>query len=92
MGGGECGGDAMIDFSRRHPPGIDAEALVGESDVEVPYRGESGALFKRDYGARIARACPNLEFRDSGRLNGPGWDNLTWWLFERRSVATAAVT
>jgi pseudaminic acid biosynthesis-associated methylase len=54
-----------------------------EEDVEVPYRGQTGALFKRDYGARLQRACPSLRPVDRGHLDGEGWDDVTWWLFER---------
>lgn len=62
--------------------------LAGEyfddDETEVPYRGQSGALFKRDYGRRISAACPSLELVETGRLDDEGWDDVTWWLFERR--------
>lgn len=51
---------------------------------EVPYRGHEGALFRRDYGALFAELFPELTLRDSGFLaKDDGWDDVTWWLFER---------
>lgn len=55
-----------------------------EDTVEVPYRGHDGALFKRDYGALFAQMFPELALVDSGFLSrDEGWDDVTWWLFER---------
>jgi pseudaminic acid biosynthesis-associated methylase len=52
--------------------------------VEVPYRGQTGALFRRDYGGIFRRACPELRLLEEGSFGQtPGWENLTWWLFER---------
>jgi pseudaminic acid biosynthesis-associated methylase len=68
----------MVRVSRRY-------VLCGEyfapDTTEVPYRGLSGSLFKRDYGHLFG------EFRmrrvDHGSLARPDWDDLTWWLFEK---------
>ena len=52
--------------------------------VEVPYRGQVGALFKRDYGAVVAGRHPELRLLQRGFLGrDQGWDDATWWLFER---------
>ncbi len=52
--------------------------------VEVPYRGQTGALFKRDYGRIYAESFPALTQRESGFLGkDQGWDDVTWWLFEK---------
>jgi pseudaminic acid biosynthesis-associated methylase len=63
--------------------------LCGEyysgDDVEVPYRGESGALFKRDFGGRYLGWFPQLREVERGflpRAEGP-WDDLTYWVFEK---------
>jgi len=56
-----------------------------EQEEEVPYRGESGALFRRDYGAIYQRLNPELRLAERGFLaRGPdsSWDDVTWWLFE----------
>ena len=52
--------------------------------VEVPYRGIRGALVKRDYGNLYQQHVPSLQLIETGFL-GPdeGWDNVTWWLFEK---------
>lgn len=53
--------------------------------VEVTYRGERGALFKRDYGRLYLDRHPGLTPRDQGFLSRTdGWDDVTYWLFERR--------
>ena len=52
--------------------------------TEVPYRGQEGALFKRDYGRLYRELFPELELLDSGELGqDEGWDDVTWWLFAR---------
>jgi len=55
-----------------------------DHEVEVPYRGETGALFKRDYGRLYRELFPELTLRDSGFLGkDKGWDDVTWCLLER---------
>lgn len=52
---------------------------------EIPYRGHSEVLFKRDFGSFYLENFPHLRVLDYGfawkRLTG--LDNLTWWLFEK---------
>ena len=62
--------------------------LCGEyhaaANVEVPYRGQEGALFKRDYGRLYRELFPQLVLRDEGFLGrDDGWDDVTWSLFEK---------
>lgn len=53
--------------------------------VEVPYHGESGALFKRDYGRLYLDRFPELTLIDEGELTREGgWDDALWWVFEKR--------
>lgn len=43
-----------------------------------------GALFRRDYGGMFTALFPELTLRESGFLGkNAGWDDVTWWLFER---------
>jgi pseudaminic acid biosynthesis-associated methylase len=50
----------------------------------VPYHGESAALFKRDYGRLYRDRFPELRLVDEGHLTrDDGFDDVTWWLFER---------
>lgn len=52
--------------------------------TEVPYRGQPGALFKRDYGRLVLTAHPELTLRASGFLDrASGWDDVTWWVFQK---------
>jgi pseudaminic acid biosynthesis-associated methylase len=61
------------------------EYFAAEAE-EVPYRGQEGALFRRDYGRLYAEGFPELRLVDEGRLGrDAGWDDVTWWLFERSS-------
>lgn len=54
------------------------------SPEEITYRDQDGALFRRDYGTLFAELFPELELRDTGLLSkDEGWDDVTWWLFER---------
>lgn len=55
-----------------------------ETTVEVPYRGKSGALFKRDYGHIYQELFPELRLLRTGLLNrAEGWDDVTYWVFEK---------
>jgi pseudaminic acid biosynthesis-associated methylase len=52
--------------------------------VEVPYRDQSGALFKRPYGVLYQKQFPALKQLKSGFLGrDTGWDDVTWHLFEK---------
>ena len=49
------------------------------------YRGESGLLFKRDFGSLWLDLFPPLILVDYGFFwkRATGLDNLTWWLFAK---------
>ncbi len=50
----------------------------------VPYRGQDGALFKRDFGALYRQFFPELKLRKKGFLaRKTGWDDITYWFFEK---------
>lgn len=69
--------------SRRY---IMAGEYFGETREEVPYRGESGALFRDDYGARYERLFPDLELIDKRYISweeSKAWDDMTFWTFEK---------
>lgn len=52
--------------------------------TEVNYRGNEGALFKRDYGRMYQDLFPELTLRAHGFLGrDSGWDDVTYWLFEK---------
>lgn len=51
---------------------------------EVPYHGETGTLFRRDYGAIFAKLHPELRVIEEGYLDREaGFDRATWQLLER---------
>ena len=55
-----------------------------EQTVEVPYRGQSGALFKRDFGGTYQELWPDLSLREKGFLSREqGFDDMTYWVFEK---------
>jgi pseudaminic acid biosynthesis-associated methylase len=55
-----------------------------EEPTEVHYRGETGALFKRDFGGMYQRLFPDLQLRKQGFLSSDqGWDDVTFWMFEK---------
>ncbi len=55
--------------------------------VEVPYRGHSGKLFKRDFAGEILDRYPALRLVDYGFIyrRDPAFpmDDITWFLMER---------
>ena len=52
---------------------------------EVAYHGQSGSLFRRDYGAVYAGRHPELRIVEEGFLDrDAGFDRVTWQLLERR--------
>lgn len=52
--------------------------------TEVPYRGQTGALFKRDFGGLYRRLFPRLALRRQVFLSrADGWDDVTFWMFEK---------
>jgi pseudaminic acid biosynthesis-associated methylase len=56
-----------------------------EEITEVPYRGQAGALFKRNYGRLYQELFPSLLLCRQGFLSrDEGWDDVTYWLFEKR--------
>lgn len=55
-----------------------------EKPIEVPYRKQKGALFKRDFGGLYRSLFPGLHLRQQGFLSQEeGWDDITYWILER---------
>ena len=55
-----------------------------DATTEVAYRGQEGALFKRDYGKLYQELFPQLTLRHEGFLGkAEGWDDVTYWIFEK---------
>jgi pseudaminic acid biosynthesis-associated methylase len=52
--------------------------------TEVEYRGQTGALFKRDFGGLYQQLFPALALRKQQFLSkAEGWDDVTFWMFEK---------
>jgi len=52
--------------------------------TEVAYRGQTGALFKRDFGGLYRQLFPGLALRKQQFLStADGWDDVTFWMFEK---------
>ncbi|ANY18942.1 hypothetical protein A6F68_00407 [Tsuneonella dongtanensis] len=75
----------MFDYSKRY-------VLMGEyfnrTPVMIEYQGEKDKLFKRDFGKLFLENF-DVELVDYGFLWGhiyddAGFDDITWWLFEKR--------
>jgi pseudaminic acid biosynthesis-associated methylase len=75
--------DEMVRVSNRY---VLCGEYFGEETTEIPYRGYRNALFRRDYGGLFAtRFRGQLQLAFSGFLGTEdGFDNVTWWLFERK--------
>lgn len=56
-----------------------------EQLTEMPYRGQRGALFKRDFGGLYQQLFPQLRLIKTGFLprDQGGWDDVTYWIFEK---------
>ena len=57
------------------------------SPVEIPYRGESGLLYKRDFAGELLDTFPDLRLVDYGFIyrRDPMFpqDDITWFLLEK---------
>ena len=72
----------LVRVSRRY---VIANEYFAPHPEEVPYRGLTEALFKRDFGSFYLENFPQLRIVDYGFDWKPvtGLDNLTWWVFEK---------
>jgi pseudaminic acid biosynthesis-associated methylase len=77
--------EKMLKLSKKY---ILINEYFNPTPVEVPYRGHSERLFKRDWGSElIDAAAGKIKLIDYGFLwkkVEPAWDNATWWLFEKK--------
>lgn len=77
-------GTVMSEMVRSSRRWVLCAEYYGATTEEVPYRGQEGALFRRDYGQLFLDGFPELQLADRGFLGrDEGWDDLTWWLLEK---------
>jgi pseudaminic acid biosynthesis-associated methylase len=76
--------EEIVRCSNRYVLSIEYEST---ERVDVPYREQEGALFKRPYGQLYAATFPQLRPVADGFLGqAEGWDDVTWWLFEQQPI------
>ncbi len=72
----------LVRCSRRY---VLCMEYFAERSVAVPYRGQAGALFKRNYGGIYQELSPELTLLEKGELTRmQGWDDITYWLFQKK--------
>lgn len=77
----------LYDFSKRY---ICVVEYYNPTPVEIPYRGHSGKLFKRDFAGELLDMYPDLELIDYGFVyhrdaNFPQ-DDCTWFLLKKKEM------
>ena len=74
----------MYRVSRRY---IVCVEYFADKPEAIAYRGHDDLLFKCDYGSFWLDNFPNLETIDYGFVwkRVTGLDNLTWWVFEKKT-------
>jgi pseudaminic acid biosynthesis-associated methylase len=76
--------DALREIARVAGRYILAAEYFSERDIEIPYRGREGLLWKRDFGAWYERCCAPFRIEREGFLaRDEGFDDLNWWLLAR---------
>jgi pseudaminic acid biosynthesis-associated methylase len=71
----------IVRCSRRY---ILCGEYFAEQTEEVAYRGQEGALFRRDYGKLYQEIFPDLSLHSKGFLSrAQGWDDVSYWVFEK---------
>lgn len=77
--------DEIVRVARKY---VLCSEYFSHTPQEVPYHGQSGLLFKRDFGSYyLERYQDRLKWIDYGFLwmeEYKFWDNLNWWLFEKK--------
>ena len=77
---------AMREIVRASRRFVLCSEYFSHTPVEIPYHGQSGMLWKRDFGQMYLDTCPGLKVRSYGfiwQAEFPHYDNLNWWLFEK---------
>jgi pseudaminic acid biosynthesis-associated methylase len=86
--------DQLLDHMKRMFQYSSKYILMGEyfnkTPISIDYQGEKDMLFKRDFG-RLFIENFNVDLLDYGFLwsyiyGSAGFDDITWWLFEKRRL------
>ena len=77
--------DSMREIARVTSKYVLAIEYFSEVDTEIPYRGNTGLLWKRDFLKYFAEAVPSLSLERSGYWSKEeGFDRCHWWLLKHR--------
>lgn len=77
---------AMREIARVSGKYVLCSVYFSHLPVEVPYRGRTGMLWKRDFGQAYLEHCPNLKIHQYGflwQVEFSHFDNLNWWMFKK---------
>ena len=79
-------GPALKEIHRVSSRYIACIEYFNDKPATIPYRGQTDALFKQDFGGLWLDSFPDLRLLDYGFAwkRTTGLDNLTWWMFEKR--------
>lgn len=74
--------EEVVRCSRRY---VLCAEYYADKPTGIAYRGQEGALFKRDFGRLYLERFPNLRLLQKGFLprSEGGWDDVTYWVFEK---------
>ena len=84
--------DAMREIARVSRRFVLCSEYFSHVPVEVPYHGQQGLLWKRDFGRAYLETCADLRTRAYGfvwQTEFPHFDNLNWWVFEKPGSSRA---
>lgn len=72
----------IVRCSRRY---VLAGEYFSATPAEIVYRGQTGLAWKRDFGRYYQELFPELRLRRTGFLakKDGGWDDVTYWMFEK---------
>ena len=73
--------DELYRVSRRY---ILTHEYFAEEETDIPWRGRTGLLFKRNFLRHWQVRYPDLKFIEIGYLTEEaGFDRLTFWMLEK---------
>ena len=77
---------AMREINRVAAKYVLCAEYFSHTPVEIPYRDQTGLLWKRDFGKKYLEVCPDLKPVAYGfiwQVEFPHYDNANWWLFSK---------
>ena len=78
--------DAMQEIVRVSRRFVLCSEYFSHAPVEIPYHGQQGLLWKRDFGRTYLDTCQDVQTRAYGfiwQVEFPHFDDLNWWVFRK---------